>query len=825
MSRPAIIRAFLLALPLAAAAAQQPPATGPALIRLDVQPAALRLLLAELPLDVAAVTPEAGIEVIADAADLRALDARGVPWTLRTPDLSAFYAARLLQGAALAQQPPAELGAGLTPPFAQGAMGGYWTFDQVVSVLDQLHAQYPAIVGVKQAIGTTIEGRTLWAVKVSDNVGVDEAEPETRFDALHHAREPEGMQAALWFLLFLAEGYGSDPLATYLVNARETWFVPVVNPDGYVYNQTTNPAGGGLWRKNRRNNGDGNFGVDPNRNYPFQWGFDDEGSSPFTGSEIYRGTGPASEPEIAAMTAFLAARDFRTALSIHTYSDLWLLPYGYAEVDPDNLGQYLEVGAVCVEDNGYALGSVPDLLYLANGGTIDTEEGLHGTLSMSPEIGGPEDGFWPPTDRIVPLAEENLRGLQAIALAAGAWVRVLDVELLDEGDGDGSFEPGETVGLVVSLRNSGLLATAGAVTASLSASGAGASVLDGAHGFGVLASFSGADNAAAPLRIALDGGAAGAVDFTVQVTYEGWTQAVAGSFAAGTTRTLLVDDLETNFGWIAGVPGDTATTGKWVRGDPIGTTNGSQQAAPEDDATPAPGTQAYVTGNGGGSAGNDDVDNGHTTLLSPVMDLSDMGPASLGWARWYIDQTVNDDPFETSASGDGGGAWTLLESVLDQGPGWNAVTHALPGGLQTSAVRLRWVARDTPNNSLAEAGVDDLVVRVVDARARALVWGAPELGGTLSFNVAGEPGSAVAWLLSALPGNLQIPGIQQPLLLDVGTLFPFLSGTVPSGGLLAVPLGLPTDGVLAGVTVYFQAYVKLGASKQLTNRQVVTLVP
>lgn len=822
MSRPVLAVSFLASiLALSAAVAAQ----GPALIRLDLPPAGLRPLLADLPLDVAAVTPEGGIQLIAGAADLRALDARGVRWTLLTPDLPAFYAARLLQGAALAQQPAAALGAGLSPTFGQGAMGGYYTFDQVVAVLDQLHAQYPAIVGVKQAIGTSIQGRTLWAVKVSDNVGADEAEPETRFDALHHAREPEGMQAALWFLLFLAENYGSDPLATYLVNARETWFVPVVNPDGYVYNQSTDPAGGGLWRKNRRDNGDGNFGVDPNRNYPFQWGFDDEGSSPFTSSETYRGSGPASEPEISAMLAFMLACDFRTSLSIHTYSDLWLLPYGYDFVDPDNLAQYLEVGAECVQDNGYALGSVPDLLYLANGGTMDTEEGQHGTLAMSPEIGGDEDGFWPPTERIVPLAEENLRGLQSMALAAGAWVRVLDLELVDEGDGDGSFEAGETVGLVVSLRNSGLAATAGAVTASMTASGTGASVVDGAHDFGALASFSSADNAGAPLRIALVAGANGTIDFTLAVTYEGWTQAVAGSFVAGTTRTLLVDDIETIFGWTAGAPGDTASTGVWVRGNPVGTTNGSQAAAPEDDATAEPGTQAYVTGNGGGSAGNDDVDNGITTLLSPVMDLSDMGPAVVGWSRWYIDQSVNDDPFEVTLSGDGGGAWSTLESVLDQGPGWNAVTHAVPGGLQTGAVRLRFVAKDTPNNSLVEAGVDDLVVKVFDARARALVFGAPKLGGTLTFNVAAEAGSSVAWLLSALPGNLQIPGIQQPLLLDLGTLFPFLSGTVPSGGLLAVPLGLPTDGVLAGVTVYFQAYVKLGAGKQLTNRQVVTLQP
>jgi len=822
------VRPWSLALPCAlllaasAAAQERVPLR---LVRLQASPAEAAVLARELALDLAAVLPDGGVQLIADDADLAALAARGLRWTVEREDLEAFYAGRLLQGAALAQQPPAALGAGLVPPFAQGAMGGYWTYDQVVSVLDQLHAQHPDIVGAKQAIGTSVQGRTLWAVKVSDDVDVDEAEPEARFDALHHAREPQGMQAALWFLLFLAEGHGSDPLATYLVDARETWFVPVVNPDGYVHNQSTSPGGGGLWRKNRRNNGDGTFGVDPNRNYPFQWGHDDAGSSPFTSAEDYRGPFAASEPEVSAMLAFLLARDFRTSLSIHTYSDLWLLPYGYADVAPDNLAQYLEVGATCVEANGYALGSVPDLLYPANGGTIDWEEGVQDTLAMSPEIGGPEDGFWPPTSRIVPLAEENLPGLQAVALAAGAWVRVLQVELVDEGDGDGAFEGGEDVGLVVTLRNSGRAATAGAVTAALAASGTGASVTDGAHDFGPLGAFAGADNAAAPLRIALAPELTGAtVGWQLDVSYEGWTQALSGSFVAGTVRTLLVDDLETDFGWTAGVPGDDATSGAWVRGDPVGTTSGGP-VAPADDATPGAGTQAYVTGNGGGSAGSDDVDNGRTTLVSPVFDLSDMGPAVLGWSRWYVDQTVNDDPFVAEASADGA-AWSPLESVAHQGPAWQAVSHPLPGALaQGAGLRVRWVASDEPNNSLVEAGVDDFVLRVHDARARALVWGAPELGGTLAFNVAGEPGASVTWLASAFPGFLQVPSISGPLLLDLNTLFPFLGGAVPAGGLLSVPLVLPGDAALAGATVYFQAYVKLGASRQFTNRQQVTLLP
>ena len=191
---------------------------------------------------------------------------------------------------------------------------------EVVSVLDQIHAAYPALTTAKFSIGTSIQGRTLWAIKVSDDPDVDEGEPEVRIDALHHAREPESMQASLWFLLSLLEDYGTDPLATYLVNERELFFVPVVNPDGYVYNQTTNPGGGGLWRKNRRNNGGGVFGVDLNRNYPEKWGWDNTGSSPNASSETYRGPAPASEPEVVAILSFLAGRSFRTAISVHTYS-------------------------------------------------------------------------------------------------------------------------------------------------------------------------------------------------------------------------------------------------------------------------------------------------------------------------------------------------------------------------------------------------------------------------------------------------------------------------------------------------------------------------
>ena len=336
-----------------------------------------------------------GLKVLADDAQLAFLESQGLTTSVEIEDLAAHYAARL------ANTPPSlpltagqDLGAWLQPPFSQGGMGGYYTWDEVTSVLDQIHAAYPSIVGPRTSLGTSLQGRGIWSVKVSDTPGADEPEPEVRIDSMHHAREPQSMQTSIWYLLWLCENYGTDPLATYLVDERETWFVPVVNPDGYVYNQQQQPGGGGLWRKNRRDNGNGSTGVDLNRNYPFEWGYDDQGSSSNTGSETYRGTGPVSEPETAAMVAFIEGREFATALSMHTYSDLWLAPWGYIPAYPPNWTEFDEVGTLATEVNGYPHDPASLLLYAANGVTFDYDYGVNGTLAWTPEIGSSSDGFW-----------------------------------------------------------------------------------------------------------------------------------------------------------------------------------------------------------------------------------------------------------------------------------------------------------------------------------------------------------------------------------------------------------------------------------------------
>ena len=115
-------------------------------------------------------------------------------------------------------------------------MGGHWNLTQMVAILDQLAANHPNLCTQKVSIGTSVEGRSLWMVKISDNVSQQENEPELLYTGLHHAREPLSMETILVFMTDLLNGYGTDPEATFLINERQLYFVPCVNPDGYERN-------------------------------------------------------------------------------------------------------------------------------------------------------------------------------------------------------------------------------------------------------------------------------------------------------------------------------------------------------------------------------------------------------------------------------------------------------------------------------------------------------------------------------------------------------------------------------------------------------------
>ncbi len=221
--------------------------------------------------------------------------------------------------------------AGAPPPSALAAdtFKVYRSFDKPGTGIRATLAAWAAadtLIHV-DSIGSSIEGRPILAVKIGDS-GDSPARPNVLFIGTHHAREWVSTEVAMRLIRWLA-----DSLPRPLLASRDIWVIPVENPDGYQYTFTTTR----LWRKNRRPNADGTFGVDPNRNYPAFWGVDDAGSSPMPGSEIYRGTAPASEPETQAIMAFHAAHPPVLAISYHSYTDLVLYPYGfrYGELAPD----------------------------------------------------------------------------------------------------------------------------------------------------------------------------------------------------------------------------------------------------------------------------------------------------------------------------------------------------------------------------------------------------------------------------------------------------------------------------------------------------------
>ncbi|RCK73980.1 MAG: Fibronectin type III domain protein [Ignavibacteriae bacterium] len=392
------------------------------------------------------------IQIVVNEKELELLKTFGFVYLILIDDYSKFLESRLYKG------PYNALG------FGYGSMGGYYTYNEVIQQLDSMKLLYPNLITAKQVIGTSIQGRYIFAVKISDNPDLNESnEPSVLYTALTHAREPQGMMTVIYYMWWLLENYNNNPEANYLVNNRQMWFIPVINPDGYVYNQTTNPNGGGMWRKNRRNNGDGSFGVDLNRNFgPYAyWDAPNGGSSTTPSTDTYRGVAPFSEPETYTIQNFLAGKNIRACLNYHTYSNLLIYPYGaLVRETPDSL-IYREFAKEMTKYNGYVYGTDQQTVGYATRGNSD-DYMYDGNIpnngkifAMTPEVGSSSDGFWPPTPRILPLALENLYPNKFLSKVVGAYPQVSSFNIQDS-SGDNFIERGEKFVLSVVYRNKGL---------------------------------------------------------------------------------------------------------------------------------------------------------------------------------------------------------------------------------------------------------------------------------------------------------------------------------------------------------------------------------
>lgn len=299
--------------------------------------------------------------------------------------------------------------------YSYGSMGGYLTYDEALDELDKMVSLYPDLLSPRTAIDTilTHEGRSIYWMRLSDNANVEEDEPEVLYTALHHAREPNSLAQMIYYMWYLLENYESDSEVKYLVDNTEMYFIPIVNPDGYVYNGLTNPEGGGLWRKNRYAIDSTVVGVDLNRNYGYEWGFDNQGSSNNPGRDTYRGPSAFSEPETQAVRDFCNAHNFRIALNYHTFGNLLIYPWGFSDQPTDDHEIFVSFADLMTTENNYFAGTGTETVgYTVNG---DSDDWMYGDTvskpviySLTPESGSQLYGFWPPQDQIDAINKSNV---------------------------------------------------------------------------------------------------------------------------------------------------------------------------------------------------------------------------------------------------------------------------------------------------------------------------------------------------------------------------------------------------------------------------------
>ncbi|MFJ7015494.1 M14 family metallopeptidase [Streptomyces albogriseolus] len=315
----------------------------------------------------------------------------------------------------------------------------YHNYAEMTAEIDQRIAAYPSIMS-KRVIGKSYQGRDIVAVKVSDNVGADEAEPEVLFTHHQHAREHLTVEMALYLLRELGAGYGGDARITKMVQEREIWIVPDLNPDGGEYDIATGSYRS--WRKNRQpNSGSSYVGTDLNRNWDYRWGCCG-GSSGSTSSETYRGSAPESAPEVKVVADFVRSRvvggvqQIKAGIDFHTYSELVLWPFGYTYSDTttgmtaDDHAAFKAVGQKMAASNGYTAQQSSDL-YITDGSIDDYLWGAHKifgyTFEMYPRSasGG---GFYPPDEVIERETSRNRDAVLQLLENADCMYRVIGKE-------------------------------------------------------------------------------------------------------------------------------------------------------------------------------------------------------------------------------------------------------------------------------------------------------------------------------------------------------------------------------------------------------------
>ena len=317
---------------------------------------------------------------------------------------------------------------------AEQAVNGYtvWrSYDEPGGIRDQMYAiaaNNPQVAKLVK-LGTTSQGREILAIKLTQGARgqADGSRPAVLYSATQHAREWIATEVNRRLMTWYVDQWrANDRDVRNLLQGTELWFIPVANPDGYQYTFDHER----LWRKNLRDN-DGNGqvtvgdGVDPNRNFPNHWGYDNEGSSGIPSSDTYRGPAPVSEAETKALKGLLDRVGFAFQVNYHSngqwllYAEGWQIGTPTAD-DPIYYAMSGNLDKAAIA--GFHPGLSSDVLYVTNGETTDYAHASGGTLAWTPELsaGCTGCGFVFPDDPALVQAEfeRNLPFAQSVANSA-----------------------------------------------------------------------------------------------------------------------------------------------------------------------------------------------------------------------------------------------------------------------------------------------------------------------------------------------------------------------------------------------------------------------
>ncbi len=337
------------------------------------------------------------VELLLWPGDQARLEALGLDFEITCPDV---VARDLALHRAVADARPAAV------PVAPGERTAYRTIADFNADMTWLAAQHPDRARTFVLPERTLEGRLVYGIEIASNVTRNDGRPVYHMDGCHHSREWPAAEMPMMFAFDLVQGYGVDARTTDLLDKIRVIIVPVMNVDGFIESRdaaidNSNTAVApfatmAYWRKNRRSftnatipvilkNPDA-YGVDPNRNYSYQWGDNEAGSSSTQTDETHRGSAPFSEPESRNIRSLVMSRQTTAMLTHHTHGKLVMRPWGWTwDESPDNDLQF-DIGAEITAINKYQNIQARGL-YLTSGGSRDWTYGATGCITYTFEHG------------------------------------------------------------------------------------------------------------------------------------------------------------------------------------------------------------------------------------------------------------------------------------------------------------------------------------------------------------------------------------------------------------------------------------------------------